>query len=314
MDLMKMSEGNRLSVQQHAERILNVDMSMRDNVFQKAEYIGVAIDELGEGEEQNTLVAELGMAKSTLSKWKAIAKNTTIQNNRDSMPASLNALYNLATFEKLYDERYGKGKGAKRLETLISRGQISLTTEVAEAANLVKGVQKAIREKKKVENEAKKENLLEVDDSITNPKSLREFFGAAKLFNLFVVLPTKKQLTDWNKLDFSTDIGDAFPLHDLRKTGDTTSVYCFIKIPRKQLPLGIKCLDGWGFNYFEFSSIDDDLIVIGKRGQSKDFDVPRSFADMNEVYSFASSKTKEPYILVGDKKPPNDAWSVCYER
>ena len=40
-----MSESNRLSVQQHAERILQVDMSMRDNVFQKAEYIGIAVDE-----------------------------------------------------------------------------------------------------------------------------------------------------------------------------------------------------------------------------------------------------------------------------
>ena len=43
---MMMSETNRLSVQQHAERILQVDMSMRDNVFQKAEYIGIAVDEL----------------------------------------------------------------------------------------------------------------------------------------------------------------------------------------------------------------------------------------------------------------------------
>ena len=311
---MMMSETNRLSVQQHAERILQVDMSMRDNVFQKAEYIGIAVDELDATDEQQNLATKLAMSKGTLSKWKTIAKNTTIHSNRDSMPASLNALYNLATFEKLYDERYGKGKGAKRLQTLISKGQISLTTEVSEAANLVKGVQKAIREKKKNENEEKKENLLEVDDSITNPKSLEDFIGAGKLFNLFVVLPTKKQLAEWNKLDFSVDIGDAFPLHELRKSADTSSVYCFLKIPRKQFPLGIKCLDGWGFNYLDFSTLDDDLIVIGKRGQSKDFDVPRSFSNLNEVYSFASSKTKEPYILVGDKKPPNNVWSVCYER
>ena len=63
---------------------------------------------------------------------------------------------------------------------------------------------------------------------------------------------SKIELTE--KLDFSVDIGDAFPLHELRKSADTSSVYCFLKIPRKQFPLGIKCLDGWGFNYLDFST------------------------------------------------------------
>ncbi|ADE39603.1 hypothetical protein [Candidatus Puniceispirillum marinum] len=305
-----MNKPNYLSLEQHAKRINDTDATIRDNIMLKADYIVSAIEELGEGYAKD-LAELIGMNKSTLSRWQSIGVSEIIKTNQSKLPSSFGALYNLTVLERSYESHFGKGQGKKRIQQHMDKGEITPSSGRDAIATLLERQQTRISKKKAKETEKKLEGLVETKD-IDTPTSLKDFIERGDLFHTIIFQPSSTQLNEWGKLDFPVDIGDAYPIQDIRKTTQTAPVFIFLVISRIKLSLGIRCLEGWGFGYKDYIPFGNDVVLIGVRGQSGDLTVSSSFKTIDEVIKFAEKSSVAPRMLIG-VKGNLDGWSVCNE-
>jgi hypothetical protein len=302
----RLNKSNQFTLKQHAERINQVDATIRDNVILKAEYIIGALDELGLGFAKD--IADLiGMNKSTLSRWQTIGASSLLKNNQSKLPSSFGALYNITLLERAYESHFGNG--AKRIQKLLDNGDISPTTPRSVIEILLVRQQTLINKKKSKETEKKIEALTS-KVKINKPSTLSDFIKGSNLFHTIVIVPTKEQIKLWNKLDFPIEIGDSYPLQDIRKTTQTAPVYCYIIIERTKLSLGVKCFEGWGFSYKDYLPMDDKVVLIGTRGISKNIDSSVVITSIKDVCKYAEKLSTAPNILIGTDLDL-DGWQSC---
>lgn len=305
-----MNKSNYLSLEQHAERINETDATIRDNIMLKADYIVSAIDELGEGYAKD--LAELvGMNKSTLSRWQSIGVSEVIKTNQSKLPSSFGALYNLTVLERSYESHFGKGQGKKRIQQHMDKGEITPSSGRDAIAVLLERQQTRISKKKAKETEKKLEGLVETKN-IDVPTSLKDFIERGDLFHTIIVQPSSAQITEWGKLDFPVDIGDTYPIQDIRKTTQTAPVFIFLVIGRTKLSLGVRCIEGWGFSYKDYIPFGEDVVLIGVRGQSGDMTVSSNLKTIDELIKLGEKSSVAPRMLIG-VKGKFDGWSVCNE-
>ena len=308
MDLMKMSEGNRLSIEEHATRILEVDKTIRDYVLQKAEFILFASNEYPD--IQNELAKKIGMSQSNFSKWIAVAENELIRKFRDFLPSSFGTLYNIIVLQNLNEKHFGNGQGYKRVSKLIDEEKITIHSTRPEIDVFIQGLQKLIKKKEGKQNQKKLEIARETED-VSTPIKLNDFIRSGQYFQTIVVVPNKTQIKEWNNWDFAVEIGDIFPVHDLRKTHHSNTI-CFLKLPRTDLPLGIKCLDGWGFRFFDFTNSIDDIVLVGYRGETPTINLPQQLDEVDDICQFAKKNSKKDFILIGAETSVS-GWTISHE-
>ena len=294
--------------EQHVERIKQVDASIRDNVLLKANYIVKAIDDLGDGLAKD-LATQIGMDKGQLSRWQAIGRSSFIKMNQSQMPSAMGTLYNITLLISAYDNHFGRGQGEKRVQQLLDSEQIAPTSARSVIDGLLLRVQKLITKKKSKETEKKLERLRPTTE-IKTPRKLDDFIKAGSLFHTIVVVPTKNQITSWSKLDFAIDIGDAYAIQDIRKTTQVAPVFCFLMIERGKLPIGVKCLEGWGFNYKDYIAMQEHIVLIAVRGISGDINVSADIKTIDELCTYAEKVSSAPNILIGDTTNRDD-WCSC---
>ena len=190
---------NTQTIEKLAKRILDADADVRTSVLIKAELISDAIDQLGEGYEQD-LADRISMTPTSFSRWKAIGRNQIIKKNTSVMPSLMSALYAITVLENILDKNHGVGVGADRIQKLIDKGQIgSGTTRIFLDGKIKEQHDLAVR-RKNVENEKKIEALV-TGKTILNPSTLRGFIDKADLFHTIVVVPSSQQITAWKKME-----------------------------------------------------------------------------------------------------------------
>ena len=131
----QISKSNTLTFREHLERILVERDKIRDGVFGMSYAIVEAIDQLGE-QTQDELALELNMTKGTMSKWIAIGRHKTLQNNSDKCPNTFGALYQLTTLDKQLQLNYGEEKGKKKFEEIFTKKKISPQMKKIMAKNI----------------------------------------------------------------------------------------------------------------------------------------------------------------------------------
>ena len=146
----------------------------------------------------------------------------------------------------------------------MDKGEITPSSGRDAIAVLLERQQTRISKKKAKETEKKLEGLVETKD-IDVPTSLKDFIERGDLFHTIVVQPSSAQIIEWGKLDFPVDIGDAYPIQDIRKTTQTAPVFIFLVIGRTKLSLGVRCIEGWGFSYKDYIPFGEDVVLIGVR-------------------------------------------------
>jgi hypothetical protein len=301
---------NTQTIEILAKRILDADVDVRTSVLIKAQLIADAIDQLGEGYEKD-LADRISMTFPSLSRWKAIGSNQIIQKNKSKVPSGMGSLYSITVLEGALDRNFGTGQGAIRIQKMIDKDQLVSSTQRPFIDAKIKLENDRTKKRKAKENEKKIEALVK-GQVIANPSTLQDFIDKADLFRTIVVVPSSQQITAWKKMDFPVDIGDAYPIHEIRKTTQTAPVLCFMIVRRGQVDLGIDCLKGWGFRYRDVIAPEqsEEIILVGARGTFSDEVTHPKEMTVEEVLVIAEKSGKSPRMLIG-AKTDRKGWSVC---
>ena len=131
----------------NSNRILNIDITLRENTLLKAKSIVLALDELGD-EYAKDFAQAIGMDKSTLSQWSKVGRSSLIANLQKSLPTAFGSLYKITLLEDAYESHFGKGAGLDRIEKLVIKNRIAPTTPRSAVEDLLE-TQKRLTTKRK---------------------------------------------------------------------------------------------------------------------------------------------------------------------
>lgn len=296
---------NQLTLEEHISKIRDCLERTRQSIFDTVISIKECREQLGEEVFQKDVSKMLGMSPSTLNRWISIGNSEFILGHQRDLPHTFSSLYNITQLEKKYLEYYPKD-GYQRLEKLIDKGDITLTSQQSDIGDILKKIEDKIKLRTKKQREKKilglSDGLTEVETKTT---SIDELISENKKFRSFVInLPTEL-IQRWGDDGISElDVMSEFPLHDLRTPSISEVVSCLLVIPMNKIDVGIKVLNSFGFTYrdtfipTQTSSnlqrfTNEKVIVRGERGFSGN---PPS----NEILS---SKTKDVVSWVGNHLP-----------
>ena len=164
-----------------------------------------------------------------MSKHLTIARSQWIRDNHDKLPANTASLYEISQLEKALVRSGDEASAHLRLNKWVDEGKIAADTVAREVSVLKKSVRKnavtGIAQTKPNER----------TDTITD---ISELTAMGAVFGSFVLDLTAADLPDyWREL--LTDIGDEFPLHDLRGTSHTSAVACLVRVKMSEIDSAI---------------------------------------------------------------------------
>ena len=304
---------NSLTLDQHVERITQCRTRVQVALFDFVDAIRLAHEELGADTFERELAQRLGMAASTLNRWKSIGHSQVIQQNREKLPPVFSSLYEITQLEKGYEKFYGEADGAKKLQSLINRRSITPETETKDIKHFVDEVR---RQRLDITRQHKERFLLdklgatgyEIDK---NQKSLNDLIEAGiKVRTIVVFLPNEK-LTQWSDMGvMNSDINREFPISEIRGRSERDAINLLLVVPNHRIDVGIKLLKASGFNYREtffppheavgFSGDrNSKVVILGQRGRGetgKDFSSKNLSTD--GVVELAEHLGNGPYLML----------------
>ena len=270
-----------LSIDEHAERITQRYENVRTSIFEFIDAIRDAQKDLGADLAQHEVGKLIGIHESMFSRWCLIARSPLINEvPNEQLPSSLNALYAIGRLEKMYLDGYKNGE--ERLLKLCERGKISNRSPEKQILGLIEKEQKRIQEKQKKIRE-KKILSLSQGSLPSKPKhySIKDAQKLKLRFRGFLIEPAKEIIDKWRD-EFVTEIeiGDEFPLHDLRTPSMKQSNVALVKVAMKDIEVGLKILRSIGFSYrdcfipnqpYEACYVfkDEEVVLRGERGKTK---------------------------------------------
>ena len=315
---------NHLSLDEHIKRLEQARGKVREGFNEFLDALADAYDQLPENTFQNELCSRLDMKKSMLSRWVSIVRSNYIMNNRTNLPSSMSSLYTLTLIEKKYEEWHGE-KSQKMLSKMIEDGRINGTLGRSDFELILADINQTIKQ----DEQLRRQNaILSLSGASLAPnplcKTLEEHLADKVRFRSFVIIPTDSQISRWsNEGLFPNDIAEDFPLHDLRAPSMRHAVSCLIKVKMKDLDVGMKLLNAWGFSYRDVAVppveksctvIDDNYVLLrGERGKRKCISTKTlpSF-ETDDILGFAERISGTPNLLVFQDSN-RDGWSILIE-
>ena len=208
------------------------------------------------------------------------------------------------------------------MDHLIKNGQITPHSERNDLEVILQEITQRIRRDDQVRRQ---EAIMSLSGGIFSPdrpaETLPEYLEDKTRFRSFVVIPSESQMRKWSDNGyFASDIGDEFPLHDLRAPSMAETLSCLIKVKMRDIETGIKLINAWGFAYRDTVVpptsndrctvlVDEYVLVRGERGQGKRITTKASLSfDTNDILEFAEQNSASPNLLVFDTTGRSD-WS-----
>lgn len=315
---------NTLTLDEHVEKIITARDKVRAGTFEFAMAIADACDQL-DNDTQSALAARLGMDQPAISKWREIGSHPLIMGMQDSLPPTFGSLYDLTRLEKKYLNHYGPTKGATRFAEVFSKDKITGNSQRSDVKNLLDDVDRRIKNKKTKQNQAAILSLggQQLANPTTNKKSqtIDQLLKSKLTFKSFLVIPDAEQIRDWGAMDYEDDISENFPLLDLRHTSHIDALQCLIKVPVKDIPTGLKCLEAFGFEYrdmllpsqknaeYEIRK-NEDVLIRGERGRGKVSNMQIKGDTLDAILDYLEDIGSSPYLIVGTDTDRKD-WMIC---
>jgi hypothetical protein len=312
---------NHLSLDEHVTRLLDARTKIREGLWDFIDALKDARDQLPPNTFQNELGIRLGMKKSSLSQWIAIASSDYLMRKRDDLPPASSSLYVLTLIEKKYLQYYGQ-KCYPILDRLIKNGQITPHSERSDLEVILQEITQRIRQDDQLRRQ---EAIMSLSGGRFSPdrpaETLPEYLEDKTRFRSFVVIPSESQMRKWGDNGyFASDIADEFPLHDLRAPSMAETLTCLIKVKMRDIETGIKLINAWGFAYRDTVVpptsndrctvlVDEYVLVRGERGQGKRITTKACLSfDTDDILEFAEQNSASPNLLVFDTTGRSD-WS-----
>lgn len=313
---------NELTIEEHVQRIKLCLERTRQSIFETVISIKECKEQLGNDVFQKDVSDMLGMSPSTLNRWLSIGNSKFILSHQSDLPHTFTSLYNITQLEKKYLEYYPKD-GHQRLEKLIEKGDITITSQNTDISEILKKIDDKIKVRKKKERE---QNILSLGDGVvvkeTKTTSIDDLISENKKFRSFIINLPIELIKRWGDEGVSElDIMDEFPLHELRTPSVSEDVMCLMVVPMNKINVGIKILTSFGFTYRDtyipsHSSSNlqrftkENVVVRGERGFGGNPPSDEiSSSKTNDLVSWVSTNLPSPYCLVFDDIDV-DGW-VC---
>ena len=272
---------HRKTIDEHAKHVERCYNSVQGAIFDFIDAIRDAQEDLGDALAQHEIGKRIGMHESIFSRWCSVAKSPLITNaSKEELPSSMNALYQISRLEKMYLKEYDDGE--VKLQKLCDRGKISSNSLEKQIKSLIDQLQKRLQKKQKRIREKKILSLTQGSlTSKPNQYSIEEAQKSSLRFRGFFIEPTDKLIRKWRD-EFVTelDIGDEFPLHELRSPSMNQSNVALVKVSMKEIQVGLKILRSFGYSFrdvfipnhgYEASVLmsKEDVVLRGERGKSQ---------------------------------------------
>lgn len=312
---------NELTLDEHVLRIRDAMGKARDAIFDVATAIKDCQLQLGTDTLQQDVAERLGMSKSTLNKWIAIANSDFILANRKQVPPTFTGLYYLTRLEKKYEEFY-PNKAQTNLTKLISDGRLLTTSQHTDVQAFITEIQRKIDAKKK--RELEKKNLSLTGRAVAStPASttLADLVSQHITFRTIVVTLSPNHLSEWSDSGFlKADIQSDFPLHELRAPSITETVTCLLPVPMNRINVGLKALSAFGFSYRDtfvpamavpgLHLLNTQVVVLrGERGKPATVQALSLNGTTTEnLVEYAEANLAPPYLSVFSKVA-RDHWT-----
>lgn len=305
---------NRLTIDQHVERIRSALDRARSAIFDLVDTIKTAHDQLGGDVFQSELAERLGMSASTLSRWLQIGNSQFLIAQQARLPSTFSSLYDLTRLEKIYVEQYGPTEAERRLVKLLEDGKVSPTSERSDIQVLLKSIDDRLKKKAKKEREQRIIDLAGRNELPASDKvSLSDLLEQGSIFRTFVAVPPRELLSKWGDDGIlEIDIADQFPVANLRAPSMSEVVTCFISVPANQVEAGLKILGAFGFTYRDMfipnikgdglTLIKSETITLrGERGIGKTPPLTSmASSGLDDLLSFAEEAGAGPHLLLFD--------------
>lgn len=311
---------NIMSLEDHVKKINLAKSRVKNSIFEMAEAITNAVFQLED--RQKDLAEQLGMSRGTLSKWIAIGSNQSLMNMKQSVPESFDSLYQLSSLEKQYNKFYGNREGHKKFLDLFKNNFITPLSQRGDINNILK------LHKDKIKQTTKTTKYLDSKDqqfskSIKNQSEIKlaVLLKSKLFFNTIVVVPLEEQLNQWRQDEIQADINSDYAIRNLENKDKNIFQICLIKVKGKDIDIGIKALDSWGYDYNKIlvpkqtknSLVDissEFIVVVGSKGTDKKENfIMRSSATI-DLIEFAKQIGEQPYLFVGEKLNIKN-WVYC---
>jgi hypothetical protein len=314
------------TIDEHVDRIKKCLERTRDSIFETVISIKECREQLGEDVFQKDVSKRLGMSPSTLNRWISIGNSQFILDHQRELPHTFSSLYNITQLEKKYLEHYPRD-GVHRLEKLIEKGEISLTSQQSDIKEILIDIEQRIKSKKKKKRE---QDILDFDGSVSEPsvktETLTNLLSINSKFRTFVIKLPKELISRWgNEGLFEFEISEEFPIHELRYPSVSEPDICLMIVPINKVNVGLKVLSSFGFNYRDtfipnhdqngLKLMKDELVILrGERGigSEKPLD-PIPSSSINDVLEFIEGISGTPRLLVFEETD-RDGWTSVIEK
>lgn len=315
---------NALTLDEHVERITQCRTRVQVALFDFVDAIRLAHDQLGVDMFERELAQRLGMATSTLNRWKSIGNSQLIQQNREKLPPVFSSLYEITQLEKGYGKFYGETDGPKKLQSLINRRSITPETETKDIKHFVDEVR---RQRLDINRQKKEQFLLEKGDAAgyqidQTHKSLAGLIENGVKVRTIVIFPPNEKLTHWSDMGvMNSDINREFPISEIRGRSERDAINLLVVLPNHRIDVGIKLLKASGFNYREtffppnhadgfVGDRNSKVVLLGQRGRGETGkDLSSSNLSTNGVVELAEHLGEGPYLMLYGKVEKED-W-IC---
>jgi DNA-binding HxlR family transcriptional regulator len=238
------------SVSEHVAKIENALNLTKEALFKVIVVIKEARDDLGEETFDKELAHQLSISQAVLSKYLKIADDPLLLKRQESLPPTVNTLYELAQTHAELLKTHGSKQGEVEFKELLD--SVNKKTEAAEIADYLK---KLRREAAAAAKKQREEKVLSVSGTkAVEGKAAQELTSLSALVQAKAVFKTIfiNPPPDVLKLAadpgvFVEEIAERYPIADLRAPSQGETVQGFVYCTASHIQAGLKLLTAAGF-------------------------------------------------------------------
>lgn len=299
----------QLSYDEHLSKIRDIHTQFRRNLFSLSYAVKAAVDQLGE-DDLASLARDLGMGKSTLYQFNAIANSRFLYDYQHLLPDVFTSLHHIVTLENQLQKYIGNADRAyDQLATFVEEGRFHPSMSINDVKELRSEVDSIYTKTTKVSRAIDFRNTVSGTTLASGGEnaSLERFLSEKKVFKTLFITPTNHMLKKYAQIGFTEeDIANEFPIAQINDQTRDGSILGGVLVPNKYLPVGLMMMNAWGYSYSDIHARPEKhQLLIGWRGAARTTEID-TFAPIHEQLQMFGD---EPYVTVWGEWSKLKDWS-----